>query len=199
MKTAASIQLLMLRRWCMGIGLRKSRLWGDILNAPIVAHMKTNIQQLKVIIAGDAGRRWTNAMNQRTKRGIESACRASKESEFPRYHLGAALYYKGVLLATGCNSTKTSPLQKRLNAEREFDPNQSGVVNSLHAEIRALSKVKYLDIDFGKLTLYVYREYANGNKAMARPCPACMKYIKELGIKHICYSTADGIAEERID
>ena len=60
-------------------------------------------------------------MNQRTKRGIESACRASKESKFPRYHLGAALYYKGVLLATGCNSTKTSPLQKRLNAEREFD------------------------------------------------------------------------------
>lgn len=138
-------------------------------------------------------------MNQRTKRGIESACRASKESEFPRYHLGAALYYKGVLLATGCNSTKTSPLQKRLNAEREFDPNQSCVVNSLHAEIRALSKVKYLDIDFSKSTLYVYREYANGNKAMARSCPACMKYIKELGIKHICYSTADGIAEERID
>ena len=138
-------------------------------------------------------------MNQRTKRGIESACRASKESKFPRYHLGAALYYKGVLLATGCNSTKTSPLQKRLNAEREFDPNQSGVVNSLHAEIRALSKVKYLDIDFSKSTLYVYREYANGNKAMARPCPACMKYIKELGIKPICYSTADGIAEERID
>lgn len=138
-------------------------------------------------------------MNQRTKRGIESACRASKESEVPRYHLGATLYYKGVLLATGCNSTKTSPLQKRLNAEREFDPNQSGVVNSLHAEISALSKVKYLDIDFSKSTLYVYREYANGNKAMARPCPACMKYIKELGIKHICYSTADGIAEERID
>lgn len=103
------------------------------------------------------------------------------------------------MLATGCNSTKTSPLQKRLNAEREFDPNQSGVINSLHAEIRALSKVKYLDIDFSKSTLYVYREYANGNKAMARPCPACMKYIKELGIKHICYSTSDGIAEERID
>jgi deoxycytidylate deaminase len=143
--------------------------------------------------------KWTNVMNQRTKRGIESACKASKESKFPRYHLGAALYYKGILLATGCNSTKTSPLQKRLNAEREFDPNQSGVINSLHAEIRALSKVKYLDIDFSKSTLYVYREYANGNKAMARPCPACMKYIKELGIKHICYSTSDGIAEERID
>lgn len=150
-------------------------------------------------LSANATNIWVRIMNQRTKRGIESACRASKESEFPRYHLGAALYYKGVLLATGCNSTKTSPLQKRLNAEREFDPNQSGVTNSLHAEIRALSKVKYLDIDFSKSTLYVYREYANGNKAMARPCPACMKYIKELGIKHICYSTADGIAEERID
>lgn len=138
-------------------------------------------------------------MNQRTKRGMEAARRASYESAFPRYHLGAALYYKGVLLTTGCNSTKTSPLQKRLNTERDFNPDQSGVVNSLHAEIRALSKAKYLDIDFDKTTLYIYREYANGNKAMARPCPACMRYIKELGIKNVCYSTADGIAEERID
>ena len=68
-------------------------------------------------------------MNQRTRRGIESARRASYESAFPRYHLGAALYYNGVLLATGCNSTKTSPLQKRLNAERDFNPDQSGVEN----------------------------------------------------------------------
>ena len=138
-------------------------------------------------------------MNQRTRRGIESACRASKESEFPRYHLGAALYYKGVLLATGCNSTKTSPLQKRLNAERGFDPDQSGITNPTHAEVSALSKARFLDIDFGKSTLYVYREIANGHKAMARPCPACMRYIREMGIKHIVYTTNDGIAEERID
>lgn len=137
-------------------------------------------------------------MNQRTKRGIESAKRASYESVFPRCHLGAAVYYKGIMLAAGCNSTKTSPVQKRLNAER-FDTNQSGVVNSLHAEVTALNKVKYLDIDFSRATLYVYRELANGSKAMARPCPACMKYIKELGIKNICYTTADGIAEERVD
>ena len=45
---------------CMGGGLRKPFLKGvDILNALIVAHTKTDIQQLKVIIAGDAGRRWT--------------------------------------------------------------------------------------------------------------------------------------------
>lgn len=117
-------------------------------------------------------------MNQRTKRGIESACRASKESEFPRYHLGAALYYKGVLLATGCNSTKTSPLQKRLNAEREFDPNQSGVVNSLHAEIRALSKVKYLDIVLVNRRCMYIVNMQMGTKQWLRPCPACMKYIK---------------------
>lgn len=135
---------------------------------------------------------------QRINRGIESARKASYESVFPRYHLGAALYYGGILLATGCNSTKTSPVQKRLNAER-FNTDQSGVVNSLHAEVVTLNKVKYLDIDFSRVVLYVYREYANGNKAMARPCPACMKYIKELGIKHICYTTVDGIAEERVD
>ena len=40
--------------------MRKPFLKGvDILNALIVAHTKTDIQQLKVIIAGDAARRWT--------------------------------------------------------------------------------------------------------------------------------------------
>lgn len=42
--------------------MRKPFLKGvDILNALIVAHTKTDIQQLKVIIAGDAARRWTEA------------------------------------------------------------------------------------------------------------------------------------------
>lgn len=49
-----------LRLCDMDGGLRKPLLKGvDILNALIVAHTKTDIQQLKVIIAGDAARRWT--------------------------------------------------------------------------------------------------------------------------------------------
>ena len=90
-------------------------------------------------------------------------------------------------------------MQKRLNAERGFDPDQSGITNPTHAEVSALSKARFLDIDFCKSTLYVYRELANGHKAMARPCPACMRYIREMGIKHIVYTTNDGVAEERID
>lgn len=55
-----------LRRLCMGGGLRKPFLKGvDILNALIVAHTKTDIQQLKVIIAGDAARRWTEVQTTR--------------------------------------------------------------------------------------------------------------------------------------
>lgn len=51
---------LMSPQWCMDGGLRKPFLKGvDILNALIVAHTKTDIQQLKVIIAGDAVQRWT--------------------------------------------------------------------------------------------------------------------------------------------
>lgn len=138
-------------------------------------------------------------MSRRSDRGLESARKASRESTFPKCHLGAALYYKGVLLAAGCNNLKSSPMQKRLNAERGFDPDQSGITNPTHAEVSALSKARFLDIDFGKSTLYVYRELANGHKAMARPCPACMRYIREMGIKHIVYTTNDGVAEERID
>ena len=33
---------------------------------------------------------------------------------------------------------------------------------------------------------------------MARPCPACMQAIKDMGIKHIAYTTDDGSANELI-
>lgn len=138
-------------------------------------------------------------INRRIERGIESAHKASLNSNFPKFHLGAAVYYKGVLLATGHNSTKTSPTQKRLNHARGFNPDDSGVINSIHAEVQCLNKIKYLDIDFSKITVYTYRELKNGTKALAKPCPACMQYIKELGIKNICYTTNGGIAEEYLD
>lgn len=37
------------------------------------------------------------------------------------------------------------------------------------------------------------------NQRTKRGIESACRASKELGIKHICYSTADGIAEERID
>lgn len=136
---------------------------------------------------------------KRIERGFNWAKEASLNSNFHQHHLGAALVYRGSLLATGFNSNKTSPIQKKFNRERNFDVEASYAVNSLHAECACLNKVKYLDIDFSKANLFIYREWKNGVKAMAKPCAACMAFIKKLGIKDIYYTTNDGWAYERIE
>lgn len=59
-------------------------------------------------------------------------------------------------------------------------------------------KIMHLDIDFSKVKLYVYRQDLKGNLAMCRPCCACMKAIKDLGIKNIYYTTNDGYIHEVI-
>lgn len=64
--------------------------------------------------------------------------------------------------------------------------------NSVHAEIACLTKIKYLDIDFSKVTLFVYREHKNGKRAVAKPCPACTKFIKDMGIRDVFYTIEDG-------
>ena len=68
-----------------------------------------------------------------------------------------------------------------------------------HAEVNLLRKIRFLDIDFSRVSVYIYRELKNGELGMARCCPACMAALKSLGIKKICYTTDDGYAEERIE
>ena len=59
-----------------------------------------------------------------------------------------------------------------------------------------LSKIRYLDIDFSKVKLYVYREHKNGVKALARPCPACQQMIKDMGIQEVWFTTENGFGYE---
>ena len=69
--------------------------------------------------------------------------------------VGCAVYYKGALLAKGHNSNKTSPLQKQLNSYRFENCNTPA---KTHAELSALKKIRWLDIDFSKVEVYTYRE-----------------------------------------
>lgn len=135
----------------------------------------------------------------KVNRYLDMAKEASKQSDFKQHHLGAVVIYKGSLLASGYNSTKTSPIAKKYNRERGFNVEASCSTNSIHAEMAALNKIKYLDIDFSKVKLYIYREHKNGVKAMARPCPACQKMIKDMGIKEIWYTTENGFGYEYME
>ena len=135
-------------------------------------------------------------MTRKQKSFFNAAKAVSESSEFPKVHIGCVITEGNHrIISSGCNSTKTHPLQKQLNRERfEVDS-----VHSLHAEVSALLPLMKEDIDFSKVEVYTHRNYANGKIAMARPCPSCMKLIKDLGIKKIHYTTADGYACEYVN
>lgn len=131
-------------------------------------------------------------------KAAREASRAADYSGYNAVKIGCVVVYKGTILAKGCNSDRTHPLQARYNMHRYKDVGNRYLPPKGHAEIRVITKIRYLDIDFSKVHIYIYREYKNGEPAPARPCPACMAYIKSLGIKHIHYTTDLGTAHEVI-
>lgn len=112
--------------------------------------------------------------------------------------IGTVIVYHGTVLAKGWNTNKTHSDQARFNKVRFKNNSNKYLPDKLHSEVLALSKIKYLDIDFSKVEVYNYREFKDGRLAMSRPCAACMAAIKELNIKTINYTTPDGFAREKI-
>lgn len=47
--------------------------------------------------------------------------------------------------------------------------------NFLHAEMKCLVETRDLDIDWSKVSIFVYREHCDGTKALSRPCPLVIK------------------------
>jgi deoxycytidylate deaminase len=127
-------------------------------------------------------------------RFMEIARAISELSNYDKYRLGACVILKKQIIAKGFNKAKTHPVQKHYNAMR-FDVSDKSR-HYIHAETAALNQVKHLDLTGAEL--FVYHTGVNGEQKMARPCAACMKYAKQLGIKKIHYSTPDGFATEHI-
>jgi len=122
----------------------------------------------------------------------------AKMSEFNKFKVGCIVVYKNKIIGQGYNSDKTHPLQQLYNQLRFEDDGVSP--HKLHAEMHALIPIRNLDIDWNKVSVYIYRiKKSNKNGfGMARPCLSCMGLIKELGIKEINYTTEDGFANEII-
>lgn len=130
-------------------------------------------------------------------RYFNMAKNVSTLSDFKRHHIGAVMVYKNKVIASEANTMKTNPIQKEYNRQRGFekDTPHNG---SIHAEMACIVRTRYMDIDWAKVSIYVYRELKDGTTAPARPCPACMTALKERGIKNIYYTTEYGIAHEKI-
>ena len=112
--------------------------------------------------------------------------------------IGCIAVYRGTILAKGCNSDKTHTIQAKFNVYRFKNSGNRYLPEKLHAETKVLQAIKYLDIDFSRVHLYIYREWKDGTIAMSRPCDACFAAIQELGIKHIHYTTDRGYAYEKL-
>lgn len=131
---------------------------------------------------------------KRDIRYFKLAKSASEMSDFGKQAIGAVITYKGHVVSSAWNTSRTSPLQKHYNQFRRM---QGGnIQHKLHAEIHALSKIKNLDIDPRKLNIYVYREHKSGIRACAKPCPSCQKALIDAGIKNVYYTDEDSYCHQ---
>ena len=128
-------------------------------------------------------------------KGYELARLASQKSDFGRCETGAVAIYGNKVLAIGWNSKKTSHLQAKYNIARGFDGYQSK--SSVHAEMMVVNKIKYLDIDFRQVRMFVWR--GKEVPMLSRPCAACEKAMRDLGIQKVFYTGYNSFIEEVYD
>lgn len=134
-------------------------------------------------------------LTRRHKAYFDAAYAVSKLSDFPRVKIGCVAVYKHRIISSGYNQTKTHPLQKRVNKYR-FDADTN---HTIHSEIDCLSQlIGRCDVDFKDVSLYICRTLSDGSLGMCRPCAGCMALIKELGIRHIYYTTEDSYVYEEL-
>lgn len=136
------------------------------------------------------------SLNNRDIRFFKLAKNASEMSDFHAQHIGCVATYRNHVIGVGWNTSRTSPLQKRFNKYRGLDGDD--VCNSLHAELMTINKIKYLDLNFSKVNLYIWRNWKNGRIALSKPCAACENAIRTIGIRSIYYTNYDGYCYERI-
>ena len=89
-------------------------------------------------------------------------------SDFQKFHIGCVAVYQGKIIGYACNLRWTHPLQKEYNVFRNHEEN-GNYMPRIHAEINCITGIRKLDVNFGKVKLYVYRERSLGGKGLSRP------------------------------
>lgn len=126
-------------------------------------------------------------MTKKDYKFLDVAKSVALTSTYHKQSVGCCVVYKNVVLSVGCNTEKTHTIQKVYNKFRNFNVDTSD--NKLHAEIHALIPLipQKENIIWSKVTIYIYRITSNNKPAASKPCPACSRLIKDLGIGFVCY------------
>lgn len=131
-------------------------------------------------------------MNKRELYYYNKAKKISKLSTYDRIRIGCIAVYKKNIIGIGYNQAKTNPIQAKYNIYRNIHT----VNDYIHAEMACVNQIKNLDIDFNKVKLFVYREDCHKNIRICKPCRACEKAIKDLGIKTVYYTDTNKYIRE---
>ena len=123
----------------------------------------------------------------------------SKVSDVKEYKLGAIIFDKHKVYCYACNTDKEIPMQRKYNKYKAPDAH-TWHKHSAHAEMNCIHKLlqQYYDDlpDCSQLSILVYREHRDGSPALARPCNACAQAIRDLGFRHVYYTTNHGLGYE---
>lgn len=86
--------------------------------------------------------------------------------------MGAVVVYKGKLVGKGCNKVHHTGVPR---------------LDGLHAEMEALNNTtaKYRE----GCIVYVCRVNRRGEVVLAKPCDACEKKMRKIGVRHVWFST----------
>lgn len=137
-------------------------------------------------------------MTTAESRCFDHAKHMAEMSNFPRARVGCVVAYKGDVLAAGWNSNKTHPVQAHYNQYRNLRPSAAPSPAQLHAETAALVQLRNEDIPWDKVDVFIYRLRRDRPHGMARPCAACQRYMRDLGIRSIWYTGDDSYIHEVI-
>ena len=114
---------------------------------------------------------------------IRIATKQAKRSQFVRARVGAVIVRGGRVLARGCNRIGYSYILR----DRKFP-------ESVHAEAQAILELlkTWRWQQLVGSNLYVSRINNSGITRLARPCLACQRLIKSVGIRKVFYTTNTG-------
>lgn len=133
------------------------------------------------------------------KRFFKEAKEESFLSDYNGPHIGAIAVYKDkFILARAHNTAKTNTTQYYYNRYRlKESKNILSKPARAHAETNLFRKIRFLDLNFSDISIYIYRQFKDGTPALARCCNSCERLLRDSGIKTICYTAHGGYIEEK--
>ena len=84
---------------------------------------------------------------------------------------GCVAVYRGVVIAAGCNSQKTHPMQDKYNRYRGSSKTNY-FIPKIHAEINVLSSIRHMEIKFSKCVPLIHNFFSKFHLLLGNSCSA---------------------------